>query len=676
MESVSNYIGNLLSIDDGTSTAKTTDGSSTHTSKTALAGKKRRSLDLDFSSFWKDSTNAGNGGRHASNKKGTAGEVVSSDANTTGNMSNANAVAAAASSAASGSGSGSGFGSSSSSSSAATGKTNSVGTINEPAAKSSLASLSASFFSTDATSNPNYLADKLMEKVIAMIIPNEIIDDHTTKILQERADMAKLRKPLSFPIMQKNSNLLHQRNSDIYIFFNKVLKYVNWIDPYYTVGITLIITHLILKPVLFTVLPFVFLCVNTLIPHYLIVYPPDTTSYEEYIDVNPYPSQAPLDTYIAPKPVALFSKEFFMNLTDTQNFMQLNILLFDFQVWLFTDYFYFKNEKVSSIIVLVCLSLLVINLYLMPHVVRFLLRNFWIAQMAMVVQLWCFIIVMHPNVRNMILKWLYNDETRLDIQNRVNHLEDGVTSILVDDKREEKNNLAIEEKQIEIYELQRMNQKTNIWELLGFTDDVYTKNGEIRKYNHAIKQYKQEQREQRKHKGEYRDGHEVDDSFNADEESLNERLLVLNTSESLKEIQPPLGYKFVPSSKWVMDFNVHRWVEDNLIEDMVLIDDNEKWAYDIILKGDEEDVENERGENKWEGSENIGGEKRYKDKVGVQTDSENTDKVGAEESIAFSTGWDDEVYRRRRWLRTVVRETYHDKERPAVQPSHLAAWVS
>ncbi|MDC6271533.1 hypothetical protein PP707_04475, partial [Acetobacter pasteurianus] len=104
MESVSNYIGNLLSIDDGTSTVKTTDGSSTHTSKTALAGKKRRSLDLDFSSFWKDSTNAGNGGSHASNKKGTAGEVVSSDANTTGNMSNANAVAAAASSAASGSG--------------------------------------------------------------------------------------------------------------------------------------------------------------------------------------------------------------------------------------------------------------------------------------------------------------------------------------------------------------------------------------------------------------------------------------------------------------------------------------------------------------------------------------------------------------------------------------------
>ena len=75
MESVTNLLGNILSLDDET---KTTSGSTRHNAKlnqthstvvssSLIPAKKRRSLDLDFSSFWKDSKE-GNGERLSTSK--------------------------------------------------------------------------------------------------------------------------------------------------------------------------------------------------------------------------------------------------------------------------------------------------------------------------------------------------------------------------------------------------------------------------------------------------------------------------------------------------------------------------------------------------------------------------------------------------------------------------------
>ena len=75
------------------------------------------------------------------------------------------------------------------------------------------------------------------------------------------------------------------------------------------------------------------------------IYPPDGVANQEYLEVNPKPSDKLLNLYKVPKPVPLFSREFFMNFTDTQNFMTLNIKLFDFTVWLTSDYLYFKTNK-------------------------------------------------------------------------------------------------------------------------------------------------------------------------------------------------------------------------------------------------------------------------------------------------------------------------------------------
>ncbi|CAK9441808.1 uncharacterized protein LODBEIA_P56760 [Lodderomyces beijingensis] len=621
MESVTQILGNILeNKSTGTRRSSTSNSQSSshhhhHYQQQGIPSKKRRSLDLDFSSFWHDDENTP--------------IAASASALGTGSGFNANAG-----------GSGGGGG----------GTTNTSGS-GGLASASTFFNIGGGGGGGSDSSNPNYIADKLMEKFIGMVIPTEVIDDHTTKILQERADMAKTRKPLSFPVMQKQSNLLHQRNSDTYIFFNKVLKYVNWYDPYYTLGVTLIMTHVILKPVILTILPCVFLMVNTLIPHYLIIFPPDSNSLDEYLEVNPYPSEKPLDTYLAPKPVAMFSKEFFMNLTDTQNFMQMNISMFDFQVWLFTDYLYFKNEKVSSVILIGCVLLTLSNLYTMPLLFRFLMNNFWIVQTILILQVWTFIIAMHPHLRAKILRWIYDDETRLDIQNKVNHIEDTLTSILINDgpklnaegdPKDVQNVDLFESKLVEVYELQKLNRVSNMWELVGFTGDFYTRNDTIRRFNNLHARDKDHGK---------RDSDADDD---------HQGRLQIAQGETLREFKAPLGYKYASRSKWTLDYDVSQWVEANLIKDIVFIDDDEKWAYDVVLPSDAEvDTSDEKSNESDEHDD----------------DKHDNDEIN-EWRLKRETMLDDDIYRRRRWIRRVVRETYLDKERPAVQPSHLAAWVS
>lgn len=129
----------------------------------------------------------------------------------------------------------------------------------------------------------------------------------------------------------------------------------------------------------------------------------------------------------------------------------------------------------------------------------FLLNHTWIIKLIWVILLWGFIIAMHPNQRCKILSWVYEEDTRLDIQNRVNKIEDKLTSILIDDGLQLDLQLNNNEdanyifgKLVEVYELQKLNQETKIWEMVGFTPDFYSINDGIRKYNHTIRQLNQE----------------------------------------------------------------------------------------------------------------------------------------------------------------------------------------
>ncbi|KAI5957766.1 PEX29 [Candida theae] len=721
MESVTSLLGNILSLDDETKAsnsnsnghARSNVSQSTPGTSPSTPHRKRRSLDLDFSSFWKQDKEGSDDGDSLTTSKAKA--------NATSSTTGTNATSS----------SGTG-GATTSDTSRATTTTSAAG-----AAASTASAAAASTANVSSATSQNYYADKLMEKAISMIIPNEIYDDQTNKMLQDRQMMAKLRPPLSFALMQKNSNNLHQRNSDIYIFFNHVLKYVNWMDPYYTIGITLIITHMILKPVLFLCLPWFLVVVNTLIPHYLMIYPQDPTFNNEYLEQNPKPSDQALELAKVPKPVGLFSKEFFMNLTDTQNFMTLQSRVFDFQTWLFADYLYFKDEQISSVIVLGCLVVIGAHLLWFHSIVMFVMNHIWVVKILWVIMLWVFIILMHPNQRCKILSWIYEEDTRLDIQNRVNKIEDTLTSVLVDENLQSdlqrNNNQATNyavAKLVEVYELQKLNQETKIWELVGFTRECYSINDGVRKYNHKIKLLNQEIA-RAQYKSSVIGGSAIlDDLENHNDlnshphtsNAINVASTITETgtppaamgaegevtggighehdyiqaitskSESISQVKPPQGYKYVPSSKWTIDYDVASWVQSNFIQDLVIVDDDEKWAYDVtiqnitIRKAAATNLEDDGNttSGKWH-------DKNGKDDNDDDDDNDNDNDDDDDKGVVQGNGVqqqhegevdvlgdldDGEIYRRRRWLRYVVRETYKDIDRPPVQQSHLASWVT
>ena len=616
MEQVSSILSNILSVEEGTTQShpqsKTLlNRSSIDESLETLSKKpQRRSKDFDFSSFWKtsdkeqDTTN----GEDRKNDFEAIGDKTSKKTLSNSLELEGNAT-----------------------------------TVPLPAPSSS--------------SSAQYMADKLMEKVISMMISNEVVDEQTSKILQDRIEMQKQRPPLSIALMQNNSNELHRRNSDMYIFIDHVQKFFSWQDPFYTVAWLLIITHLILNPYLFTVLPLVQLITSTLVPHYLMIYPPDGVANQEYLEVNPKPSDKPLNLYKVPKPVPLFSREFFMNFTDTQNFMTLNIKLFDFTVWLTSDYLYFKNEQITSGIYVICIAMIFGNLYLLPYIVPFLLNHFIIVQLYFIFNIWAITVILHPYPRGLLLEWVYKEDTRLNVQHFVNKIEDKLTKFIVKTPTLEQSitntdlqhatkdigssNEILEDndaKYVEIYELQKLNTKNKMWEAVGFSPNFYTTNDVIRRYNSAIQELEQNDKSH----------------THSNEDPQEPHKLRLLKRDTLSEISPPQNYKFIPSEKWKIDYDISTWVENNLIQDLVIIDDDEKWAYDVITETNQDQKQEIEG-------------KQLDKAINEMT----MDEIEKFTDLTKST----EFFRRRRWIRKVTRMNYKDLKEESVPISSISAWV-
>ncbi|KAK6458834.1 integral peroxisomal membrane peroxin-domain-containing protein [Scheffersomyces xylosifermentans] len=476
-------------------------------------------------------------------------------------------------------------------------------------------------------SGNSFMTDKLVEKIISMIIPMDVNDEQTNRVIQDRIEMQKSRPSLSMNIMSTNSRQLNQRLTSTFINIDNIIRLVNWTHPYYTVGVLLIITHLIINPYLLSVLPLVLLIGNVLIPHYLLIYPPDTSSLSPYLESNPIPSHRPLHDYRIPKPVPEFSREFLLNLTDMQNHMIFYIVSYDFILWLTNDYLYFKDESLTSIVFLGVLLLIISNLYFAPLAISFFASHFYILQTILVISVWAFAIILHPYCRGRLLEWIYKEETRLNILNISNRVEERLINLLEPpcsdiDEIIERGDLSeqqineVDIKEVEIFELQKLNNQTKIWSLVGFTSDIYTVNTATRKYNCNLRNMVS--------------GHEDREEFEHSQVSEKPKgYLNINKKSSINDIMPPKNWKFL-GPRWELDLEVNAWVKDNYIEDLVLIDDNEKWVYDY------QEAFHEHG----------------------------TPEKGNEGNDTKKELFPQIIYRRRRWIRNCVRESYRGSIEP------------
>lgn len=409
------------------------------------------------------------------------------------------------------------------------------------------------------------LTDKLFEKFLSLVAPLDGADAEQNKVLHERLKMQKSRPQLSATTMSKNTTSLNARLSSPFIFLDNVINFFNWSDPYYTIGIQIFATHLVLNPYLVLIMPIVLVISNILIPHYLLIYPPDQTILT-YLDQNPIPSYNQLEKYKIPQPVNQFSREFYINLTDLQNFQVLYIQVWDFMVWLTNDYLYFKNETLSAIFCLILMVIIPVDLLILPKLVPFLLTHLYLIKTYCLVLIWGVPLLLHPEVRTIIIEWICREDTRLNTQDGINHIELYLCSYLVrpDEKYQIKDTDDFDVNEVEIFELQEFDPKTKIWNLKGFSNSFYTINSPIRKYNIEL----------------------LHDSNTAEDQKP---YYAINKKLTIEDVNPPIGWKFV-ESKWSLDLKVMDWVEHNLIHDLVSIDEDEKWVYDYNNQEDEKNI--------------------------------------------------------------------------------------
>ncbi|ODV81664.1 uncharacterized protein CANTADRAFT_36841, partial [Suhomyces tanzawaensis NRRL Y-17324] len=459
------------------------------------------------------------------------------------------------------------------------------------------------------STNSSMLTDKLIEKMILMIIPMNVEGEQSSRILSERIEMQKFRPQLSMNIMSINSVQFNQRLSAVFYMIDNVIMLMNWTSPAYTIGMLLVATHLILNPYLVSVLPVVLLMKNFLVPYYLLIYTPDNSLVPDLLDYNPIPAAAALNTYKTPGPVPQLSREFILNLTDLQNHMVPYIIAYDYFVWLTEDYLYYKNENITSVIYLALLALGINNVVFFPKIFPYLIRNVLVLKLLGIATVWGSVIMFHPQVRGRILEWVYNEDTRLNLLHITDKIEQKLVRALVDLENSSKQGESSkedqfeDEREVEIFELQKFNKKAKMWELVGFTDNFYTINVASRKYNLLVKSKVSESE---------------DNEITNENEILGE-LIKVNKKKALKDILPPKNWKFL-GNKWIMDLDTKGWVQQNLIEDLVMIDDDEKWVYDF----QEPEVLNEKTEDK------------------AADDKTKTNL--------------SDFYRRRRWIRVCCRE--------------------
>lgn len=448
----------------------------------------------------------------------------------------------------------------------------------------------------ESKKSANIISDKLVERIIAMLIP-ETVDE--LKLMTDRVWMQNERPPLSVNLMSRNSTQLHQRLLSVYAFMDSLVMFLSWYNPCYTLGVLMVLTHTILNPYLLGAFPMFWVVCRVLIPHYLVLYPPDRslTVNNNFMETNPVPYDglAPLHAYKVPKPVPQFSREFILNLTDTQNHMIFYIRTYDFLLWLTNDYLFFKDEDVSTAVFVGLTLCMVGYMAVVPLLAPFFWR-FFPFKLVFVGSLWFTVGLFHPYFADHVLDMLLNEESRISFLNRSNKVENFVLSFLVSASADATGDEAFRE--VEVFELQFMNSKTKMWELYGYSADFYALNNPIRKLNlNLFAEYEEKERNNANHGTEKPinkkavkedvDANDEDTETETETDSNQEpstgpriNYHRIDKTLALTAVKAPLDWQFC-DPVWLLDLAAADWVTSNFIEDLVSIDGDEKWVYDF-----------------------------------------------------------------------------------------------
>ncbi|SGZ56385.1 CIC11C00000003872 [Sungouiella intermedia] len=432
------------------------------------------------------------------------------------------------------------------------------------------------YLDDDPLKAPNQLSEKLMERVMSLIVGPET---EGSLGLEGRMDIHKTRPPFSVNLMATNSTQLGQKSGPIFEMIDTVLMIVGWYNPFFTVGSGMLMTHVILNPYLASAIPTALLLKKFLIPSYLKLYPPDSSLVDGLnILHNPIPYDGPpLDKYEPPKVCSQYSRQFLMNFADLQNFQVGYIHLYDALVDWGQHYFLFEDQKLTTAVYLALLAMSAGNLISLPYIVPLIVRYFPV-KLCFVIMLWLAIALCHPKIVDRILDHVQSEDARLARLDRVVKFENQLMKVLAND-----DDLEDELREVEIFELHRLD-KNNMWKPVGFSTTFYALSHPSRVLSIGEDELKDD--DPKEHEKTFLDEENEDEDYDVNEVSVShiEELdpdAHFSRKATLADIKPPRNWVFT-NSPWAIDLEPTEWVKDNCIMDLVSVDDEEKWVYDFV----------------------------------------------------------------------------------------------
>lgn len=369
----------------------------------------------------------------------------------------------------------------------------------------------------------------------------------------------------------------------MFVLQNRLIRLFAWKSPSATLSFLAIHSLLCLKPHLLPLVPLVGLLFSIMIPSFLARHPAPANDPR----IEPSLRGPPTAPASRVKPAADLSHDFWRNMRDLQNCMEDFSRIHDAGNEYITPYTNFSDESLSSSLYLVlfavsCVAFL--GSQLVPWRAIALLGG------------WILTVAGHPKAQKLILSSRNMSQLRQTVEALQMSFRHWVeTDVVLDEPSEQR--------QVEVFELQRFQPSSETWESWLFSPNPYDPLSAARIGEDRPK-----------------------------------------GTQFFEDVQPPRGWAW-KHKKWSLDLLSREWVEERMITGVEIETEGERWVYDLKADELEELLENPLrvGKNK----------KRVR----------SIPLSGWEEGSGLEERGE---WRRRRWTRLVERQPDRSSDKQAV----------
>lgn len=420
------------------------------------------------------------------------------------------------------------------------------------------------------------LTDMVVEKLFSMALPPKMTALESNDLLKDRLKASSERPALSIPTMSKNFIQLNSRLSAPFELVNNLIYFLQWKNPFMNITILLIYTNIIITPIPLILIGLPFVLISAMTPNFISCYKPDNVN-----SINNDPSNLKIKKLNQIKPVSELSREFLINLTDLQNHMLLYVDGWDFIVHGLNKFIHWEDETISSFIFLSLISISILILTFSQFLIKFIEPT---VKIFLILFGWILILSIHPKFYDSINNFIYSESTRLYILQKTNKFEESLSTHVG-------NINEIEVKEVGIFEIWKLNESVNEWNFIGFKNTAFWSNDINRITFDADGKFKSRSDLSLSNFKMTEDddlGDEDDSILNEEEleKDFNKSSANSNKSTPLNQIVPPKLWKFKPGSKWKVDLFPDNWIKEDLLtedSESIEIDEEGKWVYDKII---------------------------------------------------------------------------------------------